>query len=159
MTKAYIVFYDQSMLHILFVEVDARADTYCERKRSENRTTTDKEVAMRVDVRRRGVEIDAREQSNIERRLAFALGRFGPRVLQVTVFLTDENGPKGGLDKRCRLVARLSQLGVITVDDRDAELTPLMDRSTDRLERAIERAIERRRVSASRRDAQQMDPR
>jgi hypothetical protein len=140
------------MPHILFVESGSRSILTCVGQQQRNALKL-KEVAVRVDIRHRGVEIDSQGLTHIERRLAFALGRFGPRVLQVTVFLADENGPKGGLDKRCRLVARLARLGVITVEDRDAELTTLMDRSTDRLERAIERALERRRVSALRWDA------
>jgi hypothetical protein len=36
---------------------------------------------------------------HIERRLRFALARFGSRVERVIVFLHDRNGPRGGIDK------------------------------------------------------------
>ena len=39
----------------------------------------------------------------IQRRLVFALGRFGRRVERVLVRVEDTNGPKGGIDKRCRV--------------------------------------------------------
>ena len=38
-----------------------------------------------------------------ERRLRFALDRFVPRIADVHVRLADVNGPRGGVDKQCRL--------------------------------------------------------
>lgn len=38
-----------------------------------------------------------------ERRLRFALDRFVPRIADVHLRLEDLNGPRGGVDKQCRL--------------------------------------------------------
>ena len=53
----------------------------------------------------------------MERRLDFALGRFGGRISQVTVGLEDLNGPRGGADKRCRLAVRLVPSGKVTIEE------------------------------------------
>ena len=45
--------------------------------------------------------------AHVERRLRFALTRFSGRIGRVNVFLTDQNGPRGGIDKTCRIVVRL----------------------------------------------------
>lgn len=100
---------------------------------------------MKLEIRRQGVEVSEAFQTHIERRLAFALGRFSPQIQRVAVYLADLNGPKGGVDKQCRLVARLLRLGVVTVEEQDAELTALIDRASDRLARAVQRKLERTR--------------
>lgn len=109
---------------------------------------------MKLEIRRQGVEVSDEAQAHIERRLRFALGRFSPRIQRVAVFLADQNGPKGGVDIRCRLVARLLRLGVVTVEDRDTELTVLIDRAADRLARTVQRKLERRRTTGGSRNAE-----
>jgi len=55
---------------------------------------------MRVAIRESGQW--PRETVDLARtRLEFALGRFAGRVRSVSVSLTDLNGPRGGLDKKC----------------------------------------------------------
>jgi putative sigma-54 modulation protein len=39
----------------------------------------------------------------VKRRLATILGRFRERIGAVGVYLNDVNGPRGGIDKRCRV--------------------------------------------------------
>lgn len=102
---------------------------------------------MRLEIRCQGLELDHLEQAYIERRLQFALSRFALRIRRVTVFVADQNGPKGGLDKRCRLVVNLMRMAVITVEDQDAELTAAIDRGADRLTRSVQRAIDRKRTA------------
>ena len=59
-----------------------------------------------------GVRRPATLPDHIERRLRFALDRFGDRIARVFVFLHDRNGPRGGIDKICRvLVANGSSSG------------------------------------------------
>ena len=113
-----------------------------------------KGVVMKLEIRRQGVEVSDEVQAHIERRLLFALGRFSPRIQRVAVYLADLNGPKGGVDKRCRLVARLLRSGVVTVEDRGAELTALIDRASDRLARTVQRKLERRRTTGGSRNAE-----
>ena len=100
---------------------------------------------MQLDIRSQGVAVTGPVQENVERRLLFALARFGPRVRRVTVYLNDLNGPRGGVDKSGRFLARLDRAGEVVVEDQDADLTALVDRAADRLGRAVQRALERRR--------------
>lgn len=108
---------------------------------------------MKVEIRRQGVEVGEPVRAHIERRLRFTLGKFGSRVQRVNVFLSDLNGPKGGVDKRCRLVVRLRS-GVVTVEERDVELIDLVDRTVDRLGRTVRRNLERRRTAGFSRNAE-----
>ena len=103
---------------------------------------------MRLTVSGDGVRIGEKLVSDIDRRLKFALGRFGSAIRQVTVRVADINGPRGGADKRCRITVALRGAGSdsITVDFSDANLYAAVVRACDRAERAIGRAFERKRA-------------
>ncbi len=55
-----------------------------------------------------------------ERRLLFALSRFDLRIKQVELVVSDENGPRGGIDKACRVSVSLHRASDVVVSDRDA---------------------------------------
>ncbi len=100
---------------------------------------------MKISIRFQGLESSAEMLAYIERRLSFAVGRFATRITQVAVKITDLNGSRGGVDKRCRLLARLSGYGDLVVEDNDANLLVVIDRATERLGRVVSRRCERQR--------------
>ncbi|MGL6094862.1 MAG: HPF/RaiA family ribosome-associated protein [Fimbriiglobus sp.] len=103
---------------------------------------------MQVDIIGRGVEVDDAVTQRVARRLGFALGRFGERVGRVTVHLTDTNGPRGGVDKRCRVLVDLTRIGPVVVEDEDSELGVLIDRTADRTGQIVRRRLDRARLYA-----------
>lgn len=77
------------------------------------------------------------------RRLEFALGRFAGRVRSLTVRLTDVNGPRGGLDKKCLIAVRLTRSRhVIVIEDVDADHNVVVSRAAERAARAVSRALQ-----------------
>lgn len=104
---------------------------------------------MRVELRARRITINDGLRAHAERRLRFALGRFGPCIRRVCLRLDDVNGPRGGIDKSCRIVVGLAQGGEVIVEDADSDLRALLDRSADRAGRAVERRLDRLRESAA----------
>jgi putative sigma-54 modulation protein len=98
---------------------------------------------MRVHVRSRQVKVDKTAFAHIERRLQFNLGRFSSRILRVTVRFVDLNGPRGGVDKNCRIEIRLLPTGSIFVSDTDADFYAAFDRAADRVARSVARTIKR----------------
>jgi putative sigma-54 modulation protein len=58
---------------------------------------------MRVEIRGKSLQVTDALSAYIQRRLGFSLGRFGRRVARVLVWVEDTNGPKGGIDKQCRV--------------------------------------------------------
>lgn len=90
---------------------------------------------------------------HIERRLRFALARLGDRVERVIVILQDNNGPKGGVDKECRILAKVQGCGVIMATVADSDWTAAVDRATTRIGHTVSRRIGRlrdRRIQAYR---------
>lgn len=103
---------------------------------------------MTIGVRGDGIDMKPGVSALVERRLYFALSRFGGRVKAVSVSLVDLNGPRGGIDKRCSMQARLAPRGTVRVEHTDSELSAAVDRAAAQLGRAVTRALERRREGA-----------
>ena len=103
---------------------------------------------MIVGTRGHGLAVSPEMSDHVQRRLSFALSRFGGRVRAVSVGLADLNGPRGGIDKVCSMQARLSPRGSVRVEDADSDLRAAVDRSATRLARAVARALQRRREGA-----------
>jgi len=92
---------------------------------------------MKIEIRNLNERIDQSQREYIERRLLFALGRFGSRIRRVMVRVEDMNGPRGGLDKRCHIEVRVPGRGVLVVDVRDVELEPAVSRAAERIARRV----------------------
>ncbi len=78
-------------------------------------------------------------------RLSYALGRFQREVSTVRVHLTDLNGPRGGLDKQCKMHAVLKGASAVMSEVTDSEFESAVTRAAKRLSRGLLRQIERRR--------------
>ena len=101
---------------------------------------------MRIQmVGRRQVELTAALRTYVERRLGFALGRFGERIVRVTVRFWDVNGHRGGVDKRCQLDVAVRPSCKVVVEDTAVHFHAAFDRAAERAARAIRRALERER--------------
>lgn len=82
-------------------------------------------------------------REHIEHRLGFALGRFEGRILTVHARVTDQNGPKGGIDQLCRLEVRLRGVAPIFIEERAAGAVEAIDLAAGRAGRAVRRALDR----------------
>jgi ribosome-associated translation inhibitor RaiA len=91
------------------------------------------------------VAIGERWKQRIERRLEFALCRFGAAIQSVDLTLEDENGPRGGVDKNCRIVVKMRRGEDVVVKGRGDDALGLVDRTADRAGRAVARALDLRR--------------
>ena len=84
---------------------------------------------------------------HLDRRLHFALSRFSSRIARVTVFLEDVNGPRGGVDKACRIVVRLRRGADVVASVEDVEWVAAIDRATTRVGHSVAREIARTRTT------------
>lgn len=82
---------------------------------------------------------------HVERRLRFALSRFSGRIRRIDVFLSDQNGPRGGVDKTCRIVVRLGDGGDVVAEVSDVDWVIAVDRATTRIGQSTGREVARRR--------------
>jgi putative sigma-54 modulation protein len=88
-----------------------------------------------------------------ESRTRAALAPVRGRIITVTVRLDDVNASRGGVDKRCRLVAAVRRRGVIIAEATDVDLYAAIDSATGRLRRAARESV-RRMIGRDRKNRQ-----
>lgn len=98
---------------------------------------------MQIGIQTRGFDLTAALREYCERRLRFALGSSSGRVRSVLVRLADENGPKGGIDKRCAIRAILQEAPIVVVVQDESDVYVAIDRAADRVARSISRRLNR----------------
>ena len=108
---------------------------------------------MLIEIRSIGFPLTDAIKRHVESRAAAALGPVEGRVLNVAVRVEDVNADRGGVDKRCSLVATLRGRRVAVAEGLHADLYVAVDEAASRLRRAAGRAV-KRRVARERRDPQ-----
>lgn len=103
---------------------------------------------MWLDIAGLGSEVGGVVRERVERRLGFALARFGDRVGRVAVRLADVNGLRGGVDKRCRIVADIPGTGSnpVVVEENGEDVNAVIDRAAERIGRAVRRRLDMTRL-------------
>lgn len=99
---------------------------------------------MQTRIRTQGLPLTEELRSRAERRIQFALGRFSTSIRSVSTLLADQNGPRGGIDKRCSLIVRGRGWQVVVHDD-DADAGAALDRAAERAARSVARKLDRLR--------------
>jgi ribosome-associated translation inhibitor RaiA len=100
---------------------------------------------MKIDVHGDGVEVPQTLLLYLQRRLGRALGRFADQVQWARVRLRDENGPRGGTDKRCVVHLRVKGHGDSVLHERWSELRAAFDLAAARAVHALTRQLARGR--------------
>lgn len=103
---------------------------------------------MRIDIRTRGLTGERSLREYAAQRLQRALGRFTGELRAVTLRVADVNGPRGGVDKACRVVVHGRRIGAATVDGVSTDARAAVDETVDRVAEAIARAVARLRTLA-----------
>lgn len=99
---------------------------------------------MELQIRSEGFRTTAALHAFTRHRLGFALDRFEGLVTKVRVRLSDDNGPRGGVDKRCRFEVRLQGAPAVLIDERSDDLYAAIARAAQRVERQVARISSRR---------------
>ena len=101
---------------------------------------------MKLEIR--GESLSPVVIDQVDRRLRFALTRFGRRVrkVKVEVGVGALRGPDR--DMCCRVVVHLRPPGRIFIENTAPDMQTAIDRAADRVQRAVARAIEHPRTLA-----------
>jgi len=94
---------------------------------------------MRLDLRARGVDLDPQLRNVISRKLHFTLARFEQTVREVFVTFADQNGPKGGDDKVCRVRIVTALRAQIVIEEVDSIPERAVSAALDRAARTVAR--------------------
>lgn len=95
--------------------------------------------------------LNATSTSFADRRLLFALSRFDSKIISVVLTVTDTNGPRGGIDKKCQLLIKMGRGQDIVISGTDHDLKTCLSRVADRAGRTVARRLGRAKDSYRRR--------
>lgn len=100
---------------------------------------------MRPTIHANGFLLTEALRAFTEKRIATALGWAGKHMRKLAVSLSDINGPRGGIDKRCRIQVQLGAGRQVIIEDTEADLYAAINRAAERAGRAIVRQVQRKR--------------
>jgi len=98
---------------------------------------------MQIEIQARDFTLTESLGSYIERRINFFLSSKYDQIKRIRVSLSDINGPRGGVDKRCQIQISLPRLKDIVIEDTELDLYIAIDRATDRIARTVNRRLAR----------------
>lgn len=99
-----------------------------------------------ANIRVFGVQLDQNHRAYIRRRLGMKLGKHAPSIERVTVRVEDVNGPRGGVDRVCRIKVVLSGLPSALFQTQAATLEAAVNGALTGVERTVRRGLQRRRM-------------
>ena len=101
----------------------------------------------------RAAEGDLRPEdcAHIRRKVRRRLGKFAQSIKRVSLRTEDVNGPRGGVDRVCRIKIVLKGLPSVLFERRESSLNVAVDAALAGVERAVRRALQRRRMMPLRR--------
>lgn len=100
---------------------------------------------MRPTIHANGFLLTDALRTFTEHRIATALGWASQHMHKLAVSLSDINGPRGGVDKRCRIQVQLGAGREVIIEDTEDDLYAAINRAAERADRAIVRQIQRKR--------------
>ena len=100
---------------------------------------------MHVDIQARGFRLTPGLHEYTQRRLWFAFVSIHPKVGRIAIRLTDDNGPRGGQDKRCQVRVSVRGARGVVIEDREPDLYVAISRAIDRAGRTVARRLARSR--------------
>ena len=100
---------------------------------------------MRIAIHATGFDMTAALRQYTEQRVSTALGWARLHMRKLAVSLSDINGPRGGIDKRCKIQVQLDNGREVIIDECEADLYAAIDRAAERADRAVVRSVERTR--------------
>ena len=104
-----------------------------------------------------GAALDDDQREYVARKLGMKLGKFASSIERVSVRITDVNGPRGGVDQRCRVKVALSGLPSVVVERQDASTEVAIDTALRATEESVRRLVRRRRMKPLHRRALRKD--
>lgn len=98
---------------------------------------------MRIDVRANGVELSPNLREYAADRVRAALAHAAGRVVAVLVVVVDQNGPKGGDDKVCRVAVSVAGRRVVVLEHSAPQVGAAVEGAARRIGPALDRFLDR----------------
>jgi ribosome-associated translation inhibitor RaiA len=107
-------------------------------------------IAISAHIRAAAHDLAAEDRAYIRGKLGRALGKFADHIVRASVRTEDTNGPRGGVDRVCRIKIVLIGLPSVVFEKRDPTLNAAVDGAISGVEQAVRRGLQRRRTKPRR---------
>jgi hypothetical protein len=101
---------------------------------------------MRITVNNKQRQIGNLAVEQTKAKIEASFSKFGINVVSIELHVEDVNGPKGGIDKSCRIVVKLRKMEDVVVAVEEVAFSKAISRAIRRAERAVGRKIQRRSI-------------
>lgn len=101
---------------------------------------------MLLNVMSRGVVLTDSMRNALQRKLEFALDRFDRWLDRVEVTIEDLNGPRGGVDKRVRLLLSGPAQRSVVIEERGDNVMAVASTAVERAAHVLSRLTDRYRA-------------
>lgn len=96
-----------------------------------------------IDVQARNFSLTDAIDTYTRQKLESMIHHYGGRILKVIVHMSDDNGPKGGIDKHCHIHVEMKKLPTVVIEDSEDNLYTAIDNATQRAERAVRKTLDK----------------
>lgn len=105
---------------------------------------------MQIQIHADDFDLTEGLRDHVATRLAYSLNHGHDIISRIIVRLSDINGPRGGVDKRCGIEIRLKGTSAIAISDTEDDMYVAIDRAVERTRRTLDRRVARRHQLATR---------
>ncbi len=105
---------------------------------------------MKIEIQAHRVSLSRKLHGYAERRVRAALTRFDERIMKVSLWLSDVNGPKGGADKNCQVQIIMPGKPDVVIAETRENLYLAINRAIERAGQAVVRKLDRQRTRVKR---------
>tara|TARA_R110002072_G_scaffold284006_1_gene447796 strand:- start:15892 stop:16260 length:369 start_codon:yes stop_codon:yes gene_type:complete len=98
---------------------------------------------MKITVTSSIDKFSSHARNSVKSLLRSSLARFTPMITQVSVLIEDENGPRGGVDKLCRVNVVMPGVGTVTTTARHEKLMAAVSAAARRARRIVVTKLKR----------------
>ena len=100
---------------------------------------------MKIDMQASNVKMSLALRRFIRERLHLAVGPLSSKISGIQVHLSDTNGPRGGDDKRCRVLIGLPEMRDVLIEDTRDNIYSAVRRAAERARHAVLRRLGKQR--------------
>ena len=98
---------------------------------------------MNLVLKTRAISLSRQFLQNVQEKLQNGLSKLIRGNASVRLTVSDDNGSRGGVDKVCKIVARIPRQRAICITEADPNLRTAIDRAIARLLHALSRTVSR----------------
>jgi len=98
---------------------------------------------MKTHIHAKGFDLTDGIRSHIDKRIHLSLSRMQEHIISIEVHLADINGPKGGIDKQCKVLIHSKNITSITIRGTKDDLYEAIDHAINRASHSLVRKVSR----------------